>query len=104
MNRDLRQFQSDAREQDQLDAMDVNLASDTLLQLLEEKIFEIVVASQVWRENEKGSTADQQNDNQGHNNTGSDHSCSLDRSSSVGKPHHTCNCIVILPNHLHEIY
>ena len=72
MDRDLRQFQSDAREQDQLDAMDVNLASDTLLQLLEEKTFEIVVAGQVWRENEKGSTADQQNDNQGDNNTGSD--------------------------------
>ncbi|MGH9932399.1 MAG: hypothetical protein ACREA9_24615, partial [Pyrinomonadaceae bacterium] len=63
VNRDLRQFQSDAREQDQLDAMDVNLASNTLLQLLEEKIFEIVLAGQVGRENEKPATADQQNDN-----------------------------------------
>jgi hypothetical protein len=103
VNRDLRQFQSDLREQDQLDAMDVNLAPDTLLQLLEEEIFEIIVASQVGRENEKGSTADQQNDNQGDNNTGSNHSCSLDRSSSVGKPHRFCGCL-ILPNHLHEIY
>ena len=71
MNRDLRQFQSDAREQDQLDAMDVNPTSDTLLQLLEEKIFEIIVAGQVGQENENGSTADQQNDNQGDNNTSS---------------------------------
>jgi hypothetical protein len=37
--------------------MDVNLASDTLLQLLEEKIFEIIVASQVGRENEKRAAA-----------------------------------------------
>jgi len=103
VNRDLRQFQSDAREQDQLDAMDVNLASDTLFQLLEEEISEIIVASQVGRENEKGPTADQQNDNQGDNNTASDHSCSLDRSSLVGKPQHFCWC-VILPNHPHEIY
>jgi hypothetical protein len=104
VNRDLRQFQSDAREQDQLDAMDVNLASDTLLQLLEEEIFEIIVASQVGREHKNRATADQQNDNQGDNNTGSNHSYSLDRSSSVGKPQHTYNCIIILPNHLHEIY
>ena len=63
MNRDLRQFQSDAGEQDQLDAMDVDLASDTLLQLLEKKIFEIIDAGQVGRENEKGAPADQQNGN-----------------------------------------
>ena len=57
MNRNLSQFQTNAGEEDQLDAMDVNLASDTLLQLLEEKIFEIIVASQVGRENEKRAAA-----------------------------------------------
>jgi hypothetical protein len=103
VNRDFRQFQSDARKQDQLDAMDVNLTSDTLLQLLEEKIFEIIVTSQVGQENENGSTADQQNDNQGDNNTSSGHYGSLDRSRSVGKPHQCCGS-VILPNHLREIY
>ena len=102
MNRDLRQFQSDAREQDQLDAMDVNLTSDTLLQLLEKKIFEIIVAGQVGRENEKRAAADQQNGNKGDNNASSGHSCSLDGSCSVGNPQH-CGC-VILPNHMHEIY
>jgi hypothetical protein len=102
VNRDLRQFQSDAREQDQLDAMDVNLASDTLLQLLEEEIFEIIVAGQVGRENEKGAASDQQNDNKGYYNANSGHSCSLDRLCSVGNPHHYGR--VILPNHLHEIY
>ena len=103
MNRDLRQFQSDTGEKDQLDAMDVNLASDTLLQLLEEKIFEIFVAGQVGREHEKRPAADQQKDNQGDNKPTSDHFCSLDRSSPVGKPLHFCG-YVILPNHLHESY
>ncbi len=65
MNRDLRQFQSDTGEKDQLNAMDVDLASDTVLQLLEEKIFEIFVAGQVGREHEKRAAADQQKDNQG---------------------------------------
>ena len=59
MNRNLRQFQSDAGEQDQLDAMDVNLSPNALLQLLEEKVFEIVVAGQVGREHEKRAAADQ---------------------------------------------
>jgi hypothetical protein len=63
--------------------MDVDFASDTLLQLLEEKIFDVLVVSQVGQER-KDTTADQQNDNQGDNNTSSNHSSSLDRSSLVG--------------------
>jgi hypothetical protein len=83
--------------------MDVDLASDILLKLLEEEIFEIVVASQVGRENEKRAAADQQNHNQGDNKPTSDHSCSLDRPCPVGKLHRNL-AHLILPNHLHEIY
>ena len=72
MNRNLRQFQSDLRKQDQLDTLDVNLASNTLFQLLKEKTFEIVVAGQVGREQEKCTAADQLNGNQSDNNTRSD--------------------------------
>ena len=79
VNRDLRQFQSDTGEKDQLDTMDVYLASDTMLQLLQEKIFEIFVAGQVGREHEKRAAADQHKDNQSDYNASSDHSCSLDR-------------------------
>src|ERR1051326_648490 len=58
--------------------MDVNLTTETLLQLLKEKIFKIIVACQVGREYEKRAAADQQNGYQGDNNTSSDHSYSLD--------------------------
>jgi len=46
VNRDLRQLQSDAGEQDKLDTMDIYFTSDTLFQLLEEKILKILVAGQ----------------------------------------------------------
>jgi hypothetical protein len=61
--------------------VDIDLAPDALLQLLEEKIFDIIIPGQVGREHEKRAAADQQNDNQRNNDTSSDHSCSLDRSS-----------------------
>jgi hypothetical protein len=103
VNGDLRQFQSDTREQDQLDTVDVDLSPDILLQLLEEKIFDVIISGQVGGENEKRAAADQQNGNQGDSDTSSNHSSSLDQSSSVGKPYHFCE-YAILPNHLHEIY
>jgi hypothetical protein len=68
--------------------MDIDFAPDTLLQLLEEKIFDVLVVSQVGHESKDNATADQQNDNQSNNNTSSNHSSSLDRSSLMG------NCII----------
>ena len=104
MNRNLRQFQSDSRKQDQFDTLDVNLASDTLFQLLEEKIFEIVVAGQERGEQEECTAADQQNGNQHDNSTRSDHSCPLDRLSSVSKPPRADHGITILPTNLDDLY
>jgi hypothetical protein len=56
VNRDLRQFQSDAGKQDQLDAMDLDLTPGTLFQLLEEKVLEVIVARQ---EQKQRAAADQ---------------------------------------------
>jgi hypothetical protein len=70
--------------------MDVDLASETLFQLLEKEIFEIIVAGQVGREHKKRAATDQQKGNQGDNNTSSDHSYSLDLSGPVSKPHPVC--------------
>jgi hypothetical protein len=77
--------------------MDVDFPPDTLLQLLEEKIFDVLIVSQVGQESEDAATADQQNDNQGNNNTSSNHSSSLDRSSLVG------NCIISAGNASYRI-
>jgi hypothetical protein len=83
--------------------MDVDLAPETLLHLLEEKILDVIASGQIGRENEDRAPADQQNSNQGDSDTSSNHSSSLDQSSSVGTPHHFCE-YAILPNHPHEIY
>ena len=58
--------------------MDTDLASDTLLKLLKEEVFEILLVGQVGQGNKETDNADQHNDNQGANDTSSDHSCSLD--------------------------
>ena len=60
MNRNLRKFQTKAGEEHQFGAMNVNLSSDPLLQLLQEEIFEILTAGK-GGQNHQHEDADQHN-------------------------------------------
>jgi hypothetical protein len=69
VNRDLCEFQTKTGEEHQLSAMDVDLPSDPLLQLLQEEIFKILAAS-------KGVHDHQHKDTGQHNGTENDETAS----------------------------
>ena len=70
MDDDLRHLETDRGKQHELDAMDIDLATEVLLELVKKKVFEIVFTGQVRRKPEEGDAADhQQRDKSDH------HSC-----------------------------
>jgi hypothetical protein len=79
----LRQLETNLRKQDEFDPVDVDLSPQILFQLLEEELFDVIVARQIRRKEKKGHAGDKKDATEDNENARSGHSNSIDEAHAT---------------------